>query len=150
MSNESNTLPTESITYNLTSEKIADLHRWRASLFEKAADVWEAHAKDEVWCGRASAHNAKMMQLQAAQSGMPPGPLPTPAAMKLGAETKAKEQREGAKYERELAAAVTPGRTYQVSATSYLAMVMDPSKQMMPPDLTDVGAPSGTLNVPKN
>ena len=153
MSNEKNTLPTEAITYNLSSEKIAELHNWRASLFEKAATVWETCSKNEVWCARAAAHNARMMQMQAASTGMPPsGPLPTTAAIALGSAKKAEEQRAGARYERELANAVTPNRVFSLSATSYLEMIMDPSAQMMPPEFDEApgGAPSGTLTLPKN
>jgi hypothetical protein len=152
MSNEKNTLPTDTITYNITSAKIAELHTWRASLYEKAAAVWDSCAKNEIWLARAAANNAKLMQQQAAQTGMPPsGPAPTTAAIALASLKKAEEQRAGAKYERELAAAVTPDRTYQLSATSYLEMIMDPSAQMMPPDLEEApGAPSGSLNIPKN
>lgn len=152
MSNEKNTLPTQSITYNITSQKVAELHGWRAGLYEKAAEAWDEAAKNEVWCARAAANNARMMQQQAAQTGMPPsGPAPTPAAIALAAVKKAKEQRAAALYERDLAAAVTPDRIYELSATSYLEMVMDHSAQMMPPDIEDApGAPSGALNIPKN
>lgn len=152
MSNEKNTLPTESITYMITSARVVELHNWRASLYEKAAAVWEECSKNEVWCARAAANNARMMQMQAASTGMPPsGPTPTPAAMALGSLKKAEEQRAGAKYERELAAAVVPNCTFKLSATSYLEMIMDPSAQMLPPDLDDApGAAQGTLKIPKN
>ena len=153
MSTEKNTLPTESIIYPLTSAKIAELHTWRASLFEKAATLWEACAQNEVWCARAAANNAKLMQQQAASTGMPPsGPAPTTAAVALAAMKRAEEQRAGAKYERVLAGAVAPNRTFDLSATSYLEMIMDPSAQMMPPDLDEApgGAPSGALNIPRN
>lgn len=152
MSNTENTMPTDSILYNLTSTEVAKLHAWRASLYEKAADVWEACARNEVWCARAAANNARMMQEKAAATGqMPSGPAPTKDAMAAAALKKASEQRTGAKYERMLSEAVCAERTFKLSATQYLAMVMDPSAQMMPPDLDDApGAPSGTLNIPKN